>query len=92
MRKIKCTLCLALLIGALLLASSGCTSLPLAKAEGLTDVGELQREVQLLNLLNGLELSADQMRFILEIAQEAQEIREEFQARLMGTSRRQSSC
>ena len=79
MRKIKHTLCLALLMGALLLASSGCASLPTANAEELTNVGELQREVQLLNLLNGLELSADQMRFLLEKAQEAEEIREELQ-------------
>ncbi len=81
MRKIEHILFLALVVGALLLASSGCVSLPIAKAEGLTDVGNLQREVQLLNLLNGLELSADQMRFLLEKAKEAQEIREELQGK-----------
>ena len=62
MRKIEHILFLALVVGALLLANSGCTSLPIARADELTDVGELQREVQLLNFLNGLELSADQMR------------------------------
>ena len=81
MRKIEHILVLALVVGALLLASSGCASLPIAKADELTDVGELQREVQLLNLLNGLELSADQMRFLLEKAQEAEEIREEFKGK-----------
>lgn len=84
MRKIKCSLCLALLMGALLLASSGCEVVPLVKADGIADVGELQREVQLLNLLNGVELSADQMRFLLEKAQEAQEIREEFKDKADG--------
>jgi len=84
MRKIKHILCLALSMGALLLAGSGCASLPIARAEGLTDVENLQREVQLLNLLNGLEMRADQMRFLLEKAQEAQEIREEFQDKADG--------
>ena len=84
MRKIEHILFLALVVGALLLASSGCASLPLAKAEGLADVGNLQREVQLLNLLNGLELNADQIRFLLEKAQEAQETQEEFQDKANG--------
>ena len=80
MRKIEHTLFLALVVGALLLMNSGCASLPIAKAEGLADVGNLQREVQLLNLLNGLELSADQMRFFLGKAQEAEEMKKELQA------------
>jgi len=84
MRKIEHILFLALVVGALLLASSGCASLPVAKADELTDVGNLQREVQLLNLLNGLELSADQMRFLLEKAQEAEEVREEFKGKADG--------
>jgi len=84
MKKIEHILFLALVMGALLLANSGCASLPMAKADELTDVGELQREVQLLNLLNGLELSADQMRFLLEKAQEAQKIREEFKGKADG--------
>lgn len=84
MRKIEHILFLALVMGALLLANSGCASLPVAKADELTDVGELQREVQLLNLLNGLELSTDQMRFLLEKAQEAQKIREEFKGKADG--------
>lgn len=81
MRKIEHILFLALLMGTLLLASSGCASLPIAKAEGAANAGTLRREVQLLNLLNGLELSADQMRFLLEKAQEAEEIREELKSR-----------
>ncbi len=77
MRKIEHILFLAFVVGALLLTNSGCTPLPVAKAEGLADEGELQREVQLLNLLNGLELRESQMRFILEKAQEAEDIRDE---------------
>jgi hypothetical protein len=84
MRKIEHILFLALVVGALLLTNSGCASLPIAKAEELTDVGSLKREVQLLNLLNGLELSEDQMRSLLEKAQEAQEIREKFQGKADG--------
>jgi hypothetical protein len=84
MRKIEHILFLVLLMGALLMASSGCASLPVAEAEGLADVGRLRREIQLLNLLNGLELSADQMRFLLEKAQEAEEIREEFKGKADG--------
>ncbi len=81
MKKIEHILFLAFVIIALLLATSGCASPLIAKAEGLTDVGDLQREVQLLNLLNGLELRASQMRFILEKAQEAEEIRDELMTR-----------
>ena len=81
MRKIEHILFLALVVGALLLTNSGCASLPTANAEELTDVGNLQREVQLLNLLNGLELRASQMRFIIEKAQEAEEIRDELMNR-----------
>jgi len=77
MRKIEHILFLAFVIIALLLASSGCASPLIAKAEGLADGGDLQRERQLLNLLNDLELRASQMRFILEKAQEAEEIRDE---------------
>ena len=84
MRKIEHILFLALVMGALLLTSSGCASLPVAQAEGLADVGNLQREVQLLNLINGLELSADQMRFVLEKAQEAQAIRDELRDKADG--------
>ena len=82
MRKIEHVLFLALVFVALLLTNSGCASLPIiAQAEALANVGELQREVQLLNLLNGLELRASQMRFILEKAQEAEKTREEFKVK-----------
>ena len=81
MRKIEHILFLAIVMIALLLANSGCASLPIVKAEGLADVGDLQREVQLLNLLNDLELRASQMRFILEKAQEAEEVRDELMDR-----------
>jgi hypothetical protein len=81
MRKIEHILFLVLVVGALLLTNSRCTSLPVAEAEGLADAETLQREVQLLNLINGLELSADQMRFLLEKAQEAEKTREEFKVK-----------
>ena len=84
MRKIEHILFLALVVGALLLTNSGCASLPTANAEGLADVGNLRREVQLLNLLNGPELRASQMRFIIEKAQEAEEIRDELMNRADG--------
>ncbi len=54
---------------------------PDSKRTGVPDVGNLRREVQLLNLLNGLELRASQMRFIIEKAQEAEEIRDELMNR-----------
>ncbi|HIC92641.1 MAG TPA: hypothetical protein EYP09_00110, partial [Anaerolineae bacterium] len=78
MMKIGYTLGLIVLMAALLLGSAGCAANP-AQAE--TDVGRLHREVVLLNLINGLELSADQMPFILEKAREAEELREEFKER-----------
>jgi hypothetical protein len=81
MRKIEHILFLAFVIIASLLANSGCASPIIAKAEGLADVRDLQREVQLLNLINGLELRASQMRFIIEKAREAEEIRDELLSR-----------
>jgi hypothetical protein len=74
--------CLAVLMAALLLGGAGCTAAPLTWISSpvqatIAEVGELRREIQLLNLINGLELSADQMRVILEKAREAEEIREE---------------
>lgn len=74
--------CLAVLMAAFLLGGAGCRAAPLnwisspAQAT-IAEVGELRREIQLLNLINGLELSTDQMRVILEKAREAEEIREE---------------
>jgi len=83
MRRIGYTCCLAVMMAALLLGSVGCKANPLmaSPAQAETDVKKLHREVLLLNLINGLELSADQMSFILEKAKEAQEIREEFEDR-----------
>ena len=83
MRRIGYTCCLALSMAALLLGGVGCKANPLmaSPVQAETDVKKLHREVLLLNLINGLELSADQMRFILEKAKEAKEIREEFEGR-----------
>jgi len=78
MKKIEHILFLAFVTIALLLANSGSASPLIARAEGLgdDDEGDLQRAAQLLNLLNGLELRASQMRFIIEKAQEAEKIRD----------------
>ena len=85
MKGIGYVCCLALSMTALLLGSAGCKANPLSlaasPARAETDVGELHREVVLLNLINGLELSADQMRLILEKAKEAEELREEFKGK-----------
>jgi hypothetical protein len=84
MRKSKPVLFLAFVIMALLLANTGCAPQLIAKAEGLADVGDMQREMQLLNLVNDLELRASQMRFIIAKAQEAEKIREELVNRADG--------
>ena len=63
---------LIVLIGMFLLGTSGCQAGPgLAfaaptKAGDRGDVASLRRDVQLLNLINGLDLSAEQMQFVLE--------------------------
>lgn len=82
---------LVALLGALVWVTSGCTSSLVAKAAQAThtllartdetaDVNTLRREVQLLNLLNGLELSEQQMQVSLEKAREAGEIRDRLRA------------
>jgi hypothetical protein len=55
---------------------SGCQSLQPVSAQAPPERGDLRREVQLLNLINGLELTPEQMRFILERAQQAQDKRD----------------
>lgn len=56
----------------LLLLLAGCTP---AVAAQVQEKDDLARQVQLLNLLNGLELSPEQMGFVLEKARQAEEIR-----------------
>ena len=78
--------CLAVLMAALLLGGVACMAAPLdwisSPAQATTtEAGKLRREIQLLNLINGLELDDDQMRFILEKAKEAEEIREELRSK-----------
>lgn len=67
-------------IGFLLLLLTGCQPVLSASAQSppLTDSAEvdLRRQVQLLNLINGLELTPEQMHVILERARQAQEKRE----------------
>lgn len=78
------------LIGMFLLGASGCqagSGLALAastKAGDLDEVVNLRREVQLLNLINGLELSVEQMQFILDRAREAEAIRAGIKGRAEG--------
>jgi len=91
MRKILYTGGLVVILAALAVTSSGCVPSLLAKAEQTADrllsrAGEtsdaatLRREVTLLNLLTGLELSDTQMRSLLDKAREAEEIRQELRA------------
>ena len=81
---------LIVLIGVLLLGTSGCQTGPgpvsaaSARAEGLGEVANLRRDVQLLNLINGLDLSAEQMQFALDRAREAEAIREEIKSQAQG--------
>ncbi|MFQ6013935.1 MAG: hypothetical protein ACE5NP_00650 [Anaerolineae bacterium] len=96
MRKIK-LICLLILMGTLLLGNVGCSAdlLPWisnpaqAAEEGPAQADEpatrdLRREIQLLNLINGLDLSTEQMRFIVEKAREAEGIREEIKGEAQG--------
>jgi len=73
----------------LLLPLTGCAGKALAgimeqpspqvpESEALEQARSLRREVVLLNLINGLGLSQEQMEFILQKAQEAQSLREEY--------------
>jgi hypothetical protein len=82
---------LVALMASLVLGSSGCTSSLVARAAQAThtllagtdetaNANTLRREVQLLNLLNGLELSQEQMQVVLEKAREAQGIRDRLRA------------
>lgn len=66
-------------IGLLLLPLLGCQPVPVS-AQAPPEPADLRRQIQLLNLINGLELTPDQMRFILEKAQEAQQTREALKA------------
>ena len=85
-------LTLIVLIGMFLLATSGCQTgtgpafAASTKAEGLGEVANLRRDVQLLNLINGLDLSAEQMQFILDRAREAEAVRAEIKSRAQGNA------
>jgi hypothetical protein len=80
------------LIGMVLLVTTGCQAGPemalaaSTKADGLGEVAELRRDVQLLNLINGLDLSAEQMQFILDRAREAEAIRTETKGQAQGNA------
>ncbi len=62
-------------MGLLLLPLLGCQPTSVS-AQTPPEKVDLHRQVQLLNLVNGLELTPEQMRFILEKAREAHETRE----------------
>ena len=46
-------------------------------------ITEVRRDIQLLNLINGLELNKRQMELIVQKAEEAEKIREEFNSRVI---------
>ncbi|KPJ72784.1 hypothetical protein AMJ52_05170 [candidate division TA06 bacterium DG_78] len=49
-----------------------------SEADGVREIAQIQQEIRIINLVNGLELSAYQIDFILEKAKEAEEIRKDF--------------
>lgn len=51
--------------------------------EKLDKVEELRREIRLLNLVNGLDLTPEQMEMILRNAEESKKLRERFKATLL---------
>ncbi len=65
-----------LLIVLWLSLASGCRAALPVSAQTPEETSDLRREIQLLNLINGLELTSEQMRLVLERARQAQEIRE----------------
>ena len=67
-------------IGLLLLSSLGCQPAPVSAQAPPADEADLQREIQLLNLINGLDLAPEQMLLILEKAQDAQSTRQALEA------------
>ncbi|NIO48053.1 MAG: hypothetical protein GTN73_01240 [Candidatus Aminicenantes bacterium] len=52
-------------------------------AEKLEKAEQLQREIRLLNLINGLDLTQEQMEMILRSAEESKKLRERFIATLL---------
>jgi len=91
MKRILNTAGLIVLMAAVAVTSNGGAPSLLAKAEQTAerllnkggepaDVATLRREVALLNLLTGLELSDRQMQLILDKALVAEDIREELRA------------
>jgi len=83
---------LIVLIAMFVLGTSGCQAGPelafaaSTKAEDLGEVANLRRDVQSLNLINGLDLSAEQMQFVLDRAREAEAIRAEIKNRAEGNA------
>jgi hypothetical protein len=63
----------------LLLPLLGCQAAPV-NAQAPPEEADLHRQIQLLNLINGLELTPEQMRFILEKAREAEVTRDALRA------------
>ncbi|MGD2146529.1 MAG: hypothetical protein PVH41_07550 [Anaerolineae bacterium] len=67
-------------IGLLLLPTLGCQPVPVSAQAPPEEEVDLHRQIQLLNLINGLELTPEQMRFVLEKAEDAQAAREALKA------------
>lgn len=48
----------------------------------IDNIAKIQREIQILNLINGLELSKSQMDFIIEKAREIEQIKDDFSTKI----------
>lgn len=70
-------------IGLLLLPLGLQSALP-ANAQTTPETAALHREIQLLNLINSLDLTLEQMQFVLDQARQAQEGREALKAQADG--------
>ena len=64
----------------LLLTTLGCQPVPVSAQAPPEEKVDLHRQIQLLNLINGLELTPEQMHFILEKAVDARATREALKA------------
>jgi hypothetical protein len=53
-----------------------------SQEKDLQEVKEVKEDIQIINLLNGLDLNKEQMEFIINKAQEAQAIRNEISSRI----------
>ncbi|MGD2244991.1 MAG: hypothetical protein PVI11_00435 [Candidatus Aminicenantes bacterium] len=81
MEKEKVSINLGILV--FFLTSSLLWSLPELSKEKLEKTEEMRREIRLLNLINGLDLTPKQMEIVLENAEKNQRMRDEFEKVLL---------